>query len=138
MLVDAADHDDPPRLWFGEPSDDARAAAGKETGRSEDGAQAGAEAPGRTDPVDYEDEDQRETGQEIRLIDLVADLAREYSWPHDYWRRIGWLEFLAWIKATNRRRSGGDGGGDPGRWDDQTSQNNVADFDAERRRLRGY
>lgn len=71
----------------------------------------------------------------------MAGLAREYGWPHDYWRRMGWLEFLAWLRATHRHKHGDSDGGDdggPGRWDDKTSRANVADFDAERRRLRGY
>jgi len=37
-------------------------------------------------------------------VALVADLAAEFSWPHDFWRRMGWRELNAWAAEVGRRR----------------------------------
>lgn len=127
MLVDADDRGVPEGVRIGKPSEDA------------------AEASGLERPATYDEEDQREEPDPVRLIDLISMLAAEYGWPHDYWRAnrtpnpIGWLELLAWLRATNRRRSGRGPGeeGNPGRWDDPTSRSNFDSFEEERRRRRG-
>lgn len=38
------------------------------------------------------------------MIQVLAELASEFSWPHDFWRRMGWREFQAWTRELGRRR----------------------------------
>lgn len=33
---------------------------------------------------------------------MIAQLAEHFHWPHDYWRRMGWREFRAWLRERNR------------------------------------
>lgn len=35
---------------------------------------------------------------------LIAAMAQEFKWPHDYWRRIGWREFWSWVSSLNDLR----------------------------------
>lgn len=31
-------------------------------------------------------------------------LCRTYGWPPDFWRRMGWREFWAWVRECRRIR----------------------------------
>lgn len=35
---------------------------------------------------------------------LIAGMAQAFSWPHDFWRRMGWREFRVWVRALHDLR----------------------------------
>lgn len=35
---------------------------------------------------------------------LIAALAQEFKWPHDFWRRMGWREFHTWVRSLSALR----------------------------------
>jgi hypothetical protein len=45
---------------------------------------------------------------------MLGELARHYSWRHDFWRQIGWRSLRGYLEAMNRQRSGGEP--DPEKW----------------------
>lgn len=70
---------------------------------------------------------------------MIAALAEHYHWPHDYWRRMGWREFRAWLRERNRsiKRQTQRNKSAPESWANRDSDGWWAEQDRLREQMRG-
>jgi hypothetical protein len=66
---------------------------------------------------------------------LIGALCKHFGWAHDFWRRMGWIEFTTWLEVLQAQTQPAEV--DPGSWKGKEQDPWWQQANETRERMRG-